>query len=226
MNLSGAQKSSKDMYLMSSSKDGCLRLWDVNVQFCVDVIPSAKNEVTGFLKMPMLGANIYMYCTNTEDLVFLELGETKSDEGSVMTKNYQERGRFKRDKFSKVNKLVCDYDRNLVFLVNEKNGIEVLRVLTEADVLKKWKRKLKRKGEKKPKHGEMAAQEDDESQTKEEYLADFGNFVTEIQTKSFKEKITDVKFIQNYNSQLKNLLVVFYSKNYFDVFNIEEEKSS
>jgi len=55
---------------MSGSKDGCLRLWDVNVQFCLDVIPSSKNEVTGFTKMSLLGDNVYMYSTNTEELVF------------------------------------------------------------------------------------------------------------------------------------------------------------
>ena len=141
-----ASYSKKDMMLLSSSKDGCLRIWDVNVQFCVDVIPSSKNEVTYFINQPLIGKDIYLYSTNTEDLVFIELGQfekkSENSQNSYTVKtSYREVGRFSRDKFSKVNQIVCDEERGQIFLITEKNQIEILKIMNETEVKKKYKRK-------------------------------------------------------------------------------------
>lgn len=119
--------------------------------------------------------------------------------------------------------MLLDNGRGLIFLQTEKNSIEVLKVMNEIDVRKKFKRKAKRKREKGDiKIANELDKEEEKEETVEEYLENKANWVYEVQTKTVKEKIIDCKFISDYNSQLKNLLVLFYNKNYFEVFQVEE----
>jgi len=43
--------------------------------------------------------------------------------------------------------------------------------------------------------------QDDEEMSLEQYMGDKSNWLFEVQTKNFKEKIVDVKFIPNYSNQ-------------------------
>lgn len=105
--------------------------------------------MTAFQKLSQLGQEVYMYSTDTEDLMFIELGESTPDQSKPQIKQYyQSKGKFNREKYSKINCLVQDQQRNLIFMLTDKNTIEVLRVMSEAEVVKKYKRKLKRQREK------------------------------------------------------------------------------
>jgi len=76
--------------------------------------------------------------------------------------------------------------------------------MNETEVKKKYKRKQKRKTEKKSKNQETNDQvvdQDDEEMSLEQYMGDKSNWLFEVQTKNFKEKIVDVKFIPHYSNQ-------------------------
>lgn len=106
-------------YFVSTSKDGCLRVWDVDTRRCIDIIASKKNEVLGFNKIKNLKFvrnELFAATTNSEEIVFYEMKVLKP-EGSAPV-FHEERGRFVRNHYSTVVSTdFCD-DLSLLLLLS------------------------------------------------------------------------------------------------------------
>lgn len=97
-------------YFVSTSKDGCLRVWDVDTRRCIDIIASKKNEVLGLDRvkgLKFVRNELFAATTNSEELVFYEMKASKPEGGAPV--NHEERGRFVRSYYSTVvSSAVCD----------------------------------------------------------------------------------------------------------------------
>ena len=90
-------------YVLTTSKDGSLRVWCVDTRRCVDMAPSKKNEVLGLSQiegLKFVRNSLFLVPTNTEDVIFFETIKVKSEDASE--KHLVEKGRLQRTQFSTV----------------------------------------------------------------------------------------------------------------------------
>ena len=90
-------------YLLSTSRDGSLRVWCIDTRRCVDMAASKKNEVLGLAQvegLKFVRNSLFVAPTNAEEVVFFEAIKSTSDSGPI--KHLTERGRFTRSQFAAV----------------------------------------------------------------------------------------------------------------------------
>jgi WD40 repeat protein len=113
-------KDSSD-YIISSAKDGCLRVWDIDTRRCIDIITSKKNEVLGICQLTsqhlkFVRNELFVATTNSEEVVFYEMKVTQSAEKA--TKYHEEIGRFARNHYSAVLGMQIADSLGLIFLLS------------------------------------------------------------------------------------------------------------
>jgi U3 small nucleolar RNA-associated protein 12 len=209
-------------YILSSSKDGCLRVWDIDTKHCVDVITSKKNEVLGIIKiegLKFVRNELFMASTNSEELIFYEMKVNKK-EGETVKKYNEERGRFTRHFYSLVVQMESAQELGLIVLLNDDKGIEFLKIRNKQEVSNKYKRKMKRLAEKDEKTAEedkkLKKAEEVVAVTKDEYMEDVANWFEFAKLHKLVQKANAIKFIPQFK-HLKNLLVIFYVNNSYEV---------
>ncbi len=109
-------------YFVSTSKDGCLRVWDVDTRRCIDIIASKKNEVLAVNKIKNLKFvrnELFAVTTNSEEVVFYEMKVTRAEGQAPVF--HEERGRFIRNHYATVvSSEVCDELGLLLLLSNRE----------------------------------------------------------------------------------------------------------
>ena len=115
-------KDSSD-YILSSSKDGCLRVWDIDTRRCIDIITSKKNEVLGLTQLTsqhlkFVRNELFVATTNSEEVVFYEMKVTQSTDAA--TKYHEEKGRFARNHYSSVLGIQAADSLGLLFLLSNQ----------------------------------------------------------------------------------------------------------
>ena len=88
-------------YILSSSKDGCLRVWDIDTRRCIDLIASKKNEVLGVNQiegLKFVRNTLFMATTNSEEIIFYEMKVTAGENNLKIY--HEERGRYLRGQYS------------------------------------------------------------------------------------------------------------------------------
>lgn len=113
-------KDSSD-YILSSSKDGCLRVWDIDTRRCIDIVTSKKNEVLSIgtlvsQHLKFVRNELFVATTNSEEVVFYEMKIVPSTDAA--TKYYEERGRFSRNHYSAVLGMQVADSLGLLFLLS------------------------------------------------------------------------------------------------------------
>ena len=94
-------------YILSGSKDGLLRLWDTSIRECVQVFRTNRNEVTCCLSFNQ--GKCLMLGTDSEELIFIEIGNFGKDQEKGIEIYLKERGRFTREYYGRVD--VIAYNR-------------------------------------------------------------------------------------------------------------------
>lgn len=116
-------------FVISGSRDGLIRIWDCSIKICVQIFQSKRNEVTCFEKMP--GNELcYAVGTDSEDVLFINLGDFGKDEESGLRVYCKERGRFVREFYSKIDQILHFSHENyeVIFLLADRKQIEILRL--------------------------------------------------------------------------------------------------
>lgn len=209
-------KIGKTDFLISGGKDGLLKIWDLSVKICVQIFQSGRNEVTCIEKMP--GSELsYAVGTDSEDILFVNIGDFGKDEESGLRVYCKERGKFTREFYSKVDQIL--YHQGLGYeilvLLADRKQVEVLRLRNKKEVALKFKRQKKRAKEQ-GKEFEME---------KEEFTSQIGNWIEAIHKKKFKGKVNNLLILPRFK-KTHNILYLFKSDNSFlsQTFDFEDEK--
>lgn len=197
-------------YILSSSKDGCLRVWDIDSRRCLDVMPSKKNEIVGLVQvegLKFVRNALFLAFTNSEECVFYETIVTKGDD-KTPTRYLLEKARFARTQYSSV--VDCEVSDGLILAVNDDKGIEVIKMRAKTEVANKFKRKKKRvmdkTGEKEP---------EEEFENKDEYMNTVSNWFEVLKTFKLKHKVNSVKFLPK-TATGPHMIAILYNNNTFE----------
>lgn len=199
-------------YLLSTSKDGCLRVWDIDTRRCLEIVPSKKNEVLSSVSiqgLKFVRNELFMAFTNSEECVFYEMQAIAGDKDTP-GRYVVERGRFTRTQFASV--VDVEVSHGLVVVANEEKGIEVLKMRSKAEVSNKFKRKKKRVMDK---SGEKEIEEVFEN--KDEYMNNVVNWFEVVKTFKTKAKVCSVKFVSKPQNKDGLSLAIFYNNNTFEL---------
>ena len=91
-------------YMLTSSKDGSLRVWCLDTRRCVDMAPSKKNEVLSLAQvegLKFVRNSLFLAPTNAEDVVFFETIKSVPTADTAQ-RHLIERGRLTRTQFAGV----------------------------------------------------------------------------------------------------------------------------
>jgi WD40 repeat protein len=91
-------------YMLTTSKDGSLRVWCLDTRRCVDMAPSKKNEVLGLAQvegLKFVRNSLFLAPTNAEEVVFFETIKSVPTADTAQ-RHLTERGRLTRTQFAGV----------------------------------------------------------------------------------------------------------------------------
>ena len=202
-------------YILSSSKDGCLRIWDIDTRRCIDIISTKKNEVLGMetIKgLKFVRNELMMALTNSEDIIFYEMKITKAD--NTLPIHYEERGRLVRNNYNNIISTDTASDIGLVFILNDNKMIEVIKMKSKQDVSNKFKRKKKRTAD--TVNNDIV----ESIENKDEYMNDVSNWFECVKNIRLKTKADSIRYIRKYKN-IDHLLCIMYSNNTYDIKIIE-----
>ncbi|CAB4425009.1 unnamed protein product [Rhizophagus irregularis] len=158
--LLGGHKS-KDMtsssgYLLSSSKDTLLKLWDLSTQHCMETVVAHRSEVWDF----DISKDEKMLVTGGEDAEFkvwiidhevlakgLEIDDSNKEENEIK-KTIQFFGSVKREGKDRVVTIKFHPNSSLLGVQGPGKSVEIYRIRTHEEIKKKLSRRKKRQKEK------------------------------------------------------------------------------
>lgn len=108
------EEASPNQYLLSTSKDGLFKMWDLNIQSCVATYASTSNEIWDMI---VDGENNFVVLgTNTEDCNVLRLEYTINEKKDKTY--YRFLGTFKRNSSHRVVHSSLDTKQGLLFIAS------------------------------------------------------------------------------------------------------------
>ncbi|EJD53684.1 WD-repeat-containing protein [Auricularia subglabra TFB-10046 SS5] len=151
-------------YVVTSSKDTYLKLWDLNTQHCVQTIVAHRSEVWTFGLDPT--SNIILTGSNegelkawTVDHAALEGGLQETESGEP-TKFLHPAGDLSLSSRQRVSQILFHPSEKWLAVQSHDKSVEVFRVRTDEEIQKKRSRRKKRAKEKRQ-AAESAPAEDD-----------------------------------------------------------------
>lgn len=134
--------------ILSSSKDGLFKVWDLMIQDCVATFPGSTNEIWSFEYIE--SERVILLSSNLEDVQILKLSfendKFRSDSGIL-----KELEKFQRHSSARVLNMQLDPDGSLLYIISTYSfsfeniliihfildgdkGIEIYRLLEEKEV--------------------------------------------------------------------------------------------
>lgn len=149
-----------DTYLISTSKDALIKVWDLSTQHCIETHVTQTNGECWAAAITREG-NACITAGNDGEVKFWELNQsalrTKQSTGSSSIGNIlQERGALYRHGRDRPLAVVCHAQRDLIAIHGSEKAIELFRIRSETEFRKTLTRKKKRRKEK----SEVAADAD------------------------------------------------------------------
>lgn len=202
-----------DKYIISGSSDGTYRYWDIIGGYCVGVFSTKLNCPTTLEQISAGNSatnnNIYIGGFESENIVIYKQKELTDNNQLILLK---EKYKYKREYYSKIKQI--KNIKKYLFILNDNNMIEVYKISDSKTLKNKTKRKLNRLKQK----GNNES-EDNHKVTK------YASYLQFLATLRLKDKVNDIQILCN-KLNYEILIVVFYSKNYFEYycFNAESLK--
>ncbi|CAG8503552.1 14003_t:CDS:10 [Acaulospora morrowiae] len=156
-------------YLISSSKDTLLKLWDLSTQHCMETVVAHRSEVWDFdisrdWKMLVTGGDDSEMKVWTIDHNVLARGfEMERDKDEEIERAIKFYGNVKRQGKDRVITLKFHPDASLLGVQGPEKYVEIFRIYTPEEIRKKIARRKKRQKEKKQKSGVVDMDEDVEN---------------------------------------------------------------
>jgi U3 small nucleolar RNA-associated protein 12 len=136
--------------LISGAADGLVKVWNLEVQQCVQTVIASDTQVTA-LRADIAGARLYVGVRDDVLKVYslekLRAGEIDSTALDNDTAAVVEHGTLKRKTNKPTTAVVFSSDKTYLAVVANKT-VEIFRILSAADVKKKVQRKKKRRQDK------------------------------------------------------------------------------
>jgi len=189
-------------YLISGGKDGILRVWDTSINECVQIVRTNKNEVTCSNFFPE--SNLIIYGTDSEDILFVEAKNFGKNEDTKLPEYIKIAGSYTREYFSKVDQITYSKGSKQLVLLSDRKYYEFLDFRSKEEVLKKFKRKVKRAKEAKKEY----------ELTKEEFSADYANWIDAAGRVKSKSKLNSIIQRDTVKS-FRNVIYSFFANNTF-----------
>ena len=120
-----------------------------------------------------------MLGTDSEELIFVEIGNFGKDVEKGIDIYLKERGRFTREFYGRVDVIAYNKQERIIALLSDRKHIEYLAFRTKEEATKKFKRKRKRAKENK-KEFELS---------QEDYMLNLGNWIEPISRTKTKSKM-------------------------------------
>ncbi|RIA92969.1 WD40-repeat-containing domain protein [Glomus cerebriforme] len=179
--LSGGHKSndtiSSSGYLLSSSKDTLLKLWDLSTQHCMETVVAHRSEIWDF----DISKDEKMLVTGSDDTEFkvwtidhevlakgLEIDDSAKEEEKEMKKSIQFFGNVKRQGKDRVVTIKFHPNASLLGVQGPEKSVEIYRIRTHEEIKKKLTRRKKRQKEKQHKTGVKGQDENDPMEVEEQ----------------------------------------------------------
>jgi U3 small nucleolar RNA-associated protein 12 len=137
------QDDDMDDYLLTTSKDGLIKLWELKSQQCIETHLAHSNECWS------MGinsdANMVITSGNKDQVKVWSVDLSKPDQEKL-----QERGSFEKQSKAKCNDIQFKYikDAELFYLQNNDRSIEIFRIRSDEEIKKGMAKRTKRLKEK------------------------------------------------------------------------------
>ncbi|GBC04191.1 hypothetical protein RclHR1_05560011 [Rhizophagus clarus] len=144
-------------YLLSSSKDTLLKLWDLSTQHCMETVVAHRSEIWDF----DISEDEKMLVTGSEDAEFkvwtidhevlakgLEIDDSNKEEENEIKKSIRFFGSVKRQGKDRVITIKFHSKSSLLGVQGPGKSVEIFRIRTHEEIKKKLTRRKKRQKEK------------------------------------------------------------------------------
>ncbi|KRX07433.1 WD40-repeat-containing domain [Pseudocohnilembus persalinus] len=196
--------------ILSSSKDGLFKVWDIKLASAIETISSQNNEIWSFVFCKE--TSTILLGTSSDSLVALEL-KSYRDENTNLPRVCKQIGIIKKNSYARPLEMILNEKLGLLFILTSEKTIEVFKVLNEEQYDKKNKRKLKRMKEK----GQEIIPE--ELENNKNYTLDRYQYNT---TFHMQKKLRSMIL----NPRTKNNLIVSYHNNNVDIVSFKENEET
>jgi U3 small nucleolar RNA-associated protein 12 len=139
-------------YLLSTSKDTMIKLWDLTIQHCIETHIGHRNEIWSMTINPE--KTLLVTASSDEEIKFWHIQQSLlQQENLVMEKEADKKiieyfGSIKRQSKDYVSRLLFHPSGEYLLCQSSGKFIEIFRILSKEQVLKKRRRKQKRLREK------------------------------------------------------------------------------
>ncbi|KAL4512906.1 hypothetical protein ABPG72_017591 [Tetrahymena utriculariae] len=214
-------------FILSTSKDGLFKLWDMSISSSVQTISSLSNEVWNMTfykkeKTILLG-------TNNDEIVVLKFAPS-FDPVTNQKKFIEHVGNYKKQSFQRPIQMEFNQNQEYLFLMTNDKTVEIYKILSDEENKKKQKRKqkkLKKKEEKMEIEGgkELEEEDDGEEQVKETLFTERIQYHT---TFHFQKKLRSFTFYNQIQKgkRNQNLFAVSYHNNNMELYEFQVNQNS
>ena len=201
-------------YLITSSKDSLIKLWDLQAQHCIETEVSHRAEVTGFILtqdskfMLSVGADGFIRIFSVD---FEALGK-KLVAGEVIGNVLVFKGEVQRSSKDRVLDIAHLSDHFTFAVLSNDRSVEVFRFSSVEDVKKKLQRRKKRQKEKGVQEEEI------------EVSVDSGDLIKSCKYIRLHSRARYLSFVPELCVDDQLRLIINYSTNQIEILNIDLEK--
>ncbi|KIV90442.1 hypothetical protein PV10_07749 [Exophiala mesophila] len=148
----GNDEPESDTYLVSTSKDALIKVWDLSTQHCIETHVTQTNGECWAAAITREG-NACITAGNDGEVKFWELNQSalrtkQSTESNSAGDILRERGALYRHGRDRPLAVVCHAQRDLIAIHGSEKAVELFRIRSESEVRKTLARKKKRRKEK------------------------------------------------------------------------------
>lgn len=137
-------------YLVSSSKDSLIKLWDLQAQHCIETEVTHRAEITGFIFTPDMKFMLTVGADNFIRIFSIDLDALgkKLIAGEAIGNVFVFKGEVQRSSKDRALQISLLSERFIFAIISNDRSVEVFRFSSVEDVKKKLQRRKKRQKEK------------------------------------------------------------------------------
>ncbi|KAF2468207.1 WD40 repeat-like protein [Lindgomyces ingoldianus] len=216
-------------FLLSTSKDALIKIWDVNTQHCIETHIAQSNGECWAMGVSLDGSGCITAGNDGELKVWSidlpGLSNASSSLGEATDQRYlRERGTLYRQGKDRTLEISFNRRSNYIAIHGSEKAVEIWRIRTEGEVQKSLARKRKRRREKAKNELSKDAEEEADAGEEKANIADaeIGEVIVPFVTVRTAGKVRSISWMQSRGTK-KLQLLVGTSNNLLDIYEVSQK---